>query len=58
MIDPRFTPRAEPTVEMCQEHFRQFLERAAQEPGGLGFTWQILQKHFPLDEFDRPTKST
>lgn len=55
MLEPRYQPRAEePTPQMCADHFAKYLARALQEPGGVGFTWRLLQKHFPLDEFDGP----
>lgn len=53
MLDPRFQPRAEPTPEMCIAHLQSFLASAVQQPGGVGYTWHQLQKHFPLDEFER-----
>lgn len=57
MLDPRFQPRAEPTMQKCSEYFSEYLHRASQHEGGLGYVWRLLQKHFPLDEFgaDEPT---
>ncbi len=57
MLDPRFQPRAEPTPKMCLEYFQEFLARAEHEPGGVGFTWRLLHKHFPLDEFEPKQKA-
>lgn len=57
MLDPRFQPRAEPTPKMCLEYFQEFLARAEHEPGGVGFTWRLLHKHFPLDEFEPKSKA-
>jgi transcriptional regulator with XRE-family HTH domain len=57
MVDPRFLPRTEPTAQMCAEYFAEYLARAEREAGGIGFTWRLLQKHFPLDEFEPPTKA-
>lgn len=53
MVETRFKPRAEPTAKMCLEHFQSYLARAVAESGGTGYTWRLLQKHFPLDEFDQ-----
>jgi len=52
MVDPRFQPRSDPTPQMCFDHFQRFLALAAEQPGGVGYTWHQLQKHFPLDEFE------
>lgn len=44
-------PPAEPTAQHCIDYFNTYLAKALQSPGGVGFTWHLLQKHFPLDEF-------
>lgn len=52
MLDPRFQPRAEPTLQMCKDYIEEYLRRADAQPGGIGYAWVKLQKQFPLDEFE------
>jgi transcriptional regulator with XRE-family HTH domain len=52
-----FPPRPpEPTPQACIDHFLTYLKAAEHAPGGIGFAWRTLQKHFPLDEFDPAKK--
>ena len=48
---PRPGRAPQPTAQHCLDHMRQFLEQAEKSPGGLGYTYRLLLKHFPLDEF-------
>ena len=41
----------QPTAGQCMNHLRQFLAHAEKSPGGIGYTYHVLQKHLPLDEF-------
>ena len=59
LIVPRHSlPPDAPDREKCLSHFSEFLRQAEREPGGLGYTWRILQKYFPLDEFEPVKKQT
>ncbi len=56
MLTPSYQPRTEPSAEMCSQYFAEFLRRASEADGGLGFTWRMLHKKFPLDEFEPAKK--
>lgn len=57
-LNPKFAPPPrEPTAQHCTDHFLAYLAAASHEPGGLGYTYRLLQKHFPLDEFGREKSS-
>ena len=56
-INPAHQPRPpEPTPQACIDYFLTYLKAAEHAPGGVGFAWRTLQKHFPLDEFEPQQK--
>ena len=57
MVNPAHQPRPpEPTPQACIDYFLTYLKAAEHAPGGVGFAWRTLQKHFPLDEFEPAPK--
>lgn len=47
-------PAPQPTRADCERHFRRWLDRAENEPGMIGYTWVMLQKHFSPDPGPEP----
>lgn len=40
------SPTPNPNRADCERHFRRWLDHAQSEPGMIGYTWVMLQKHF------------
>ena len=41
----------EATEQQCIAHLSDYLTRARHQTGGIGYTYRLLQKHLPLEEF-------
>ncbi len=50
---PFHSAPAAPDRERIEEHVRQWLDRAEEVPGGLGYAWGQVRLHLRLDDLDK-----
>jgi len=52
MLNAAYQPVGQPTRAQIEEHFRRYLDAAERAPGGLGFAWIQIKKHFKPQDFE------